>query len=362
MTGDIPCVRSHVRPLLGMGLVIAALMVLGWGTFVFVVLPGDYLMGGQVVFGTGLALTAFTLGVRHGFDPDHIAAIDNTTRKLVTENGRPPVTVGFWFALGHSTIVVVAVVLLAAGLNVFARQITADQSALQSVAGLWGILVSALFLLLIGAINLASMRGIWQVFRGMRRGVFDEAELEQLLVHRGVLNRILGPVARRVDRPAKMYVVGLLFGLGFDTATTIALFVIGGTAALTAPWYVVLVLPILFTAGMTLVDTLDGVIMHHAYAWAFAAPVRKVYYNLTITIISVAVAFLVGGLGLAGLAAEMLDAESGWLGWVAGLNIDHLGYVIVAVLLFTWLVAYAYWKLARVEARHASAPGSIRKH
>lgn len=361
MSGRVVFRRSNLAPLLGMGLVIAALFALGWGTFVFVVLPGDYLMGGQVVFGTGLALTAFTLGVRHGFDPDHIAAIDNTTRKLVTENDRHPVTVGFWFALGHSTVVVVAVVLLAAGLNVFARQLTTDQSTLQSLAGVWGILVSAVFLLLVGAINLASMRGIWRVFQGMRGGALDEAELERLMVHRGVLNRILGPVARRVDRPGKMYVIGLLFGLGFDTATTIALFVIGGTAALSAPWYVVLVLPVLFTAGMTLVDTLDGIIMHHAYAWAFAAPVRKVYYNLTITIISVAVAFLVGGLGLMGLAADAWGVESGWLGWAAGLDIHNLGYVIVAVLLFTWLVAYAYWKLARVETRYAAA-GHGRRH
>jgi high-affinity nickel-transport protein len=343
---------SNLKPLLVMAAVILGLLLLGWGVFFVVVLPGHYLMGGQTVFGTGLAVTAFTLGIRHGFDPDHIAAIDNTTRKLVSENYQP-VTVGFWFALGHSTVVIVTVVLLAMGLNVLAQQITVEQSTLTSVAGIWGILVSGLFLLLIGTINLLSLQAVWRLFRGMRNGQFNETELEHALQNRGVLNRILGPVARRVDRPCKMYVVGILFGLGFDTATTIALFVVGGAAALTAPWYVVLVLPVLFTAGMTLVDTLDGIIMHHAYAWAFAAPVRKIYYNLTITIISVAVAFLVGTVGLTTLVAELFHVRSGPLGWIAGLNIENLGYGIVAILLFTWLAAYGYWKIAGVETRYS---------
>lgn len=352
-----PPTSSKLTALIGMGVVNAALFILGWGAFFLVVLPGDYIMGGQVVFGTGLAVTAFTLGLRHGFDPDHIAAIDNTTRKLVAEDGQHPVTVGFWFALGHSTVVVVTVLLLVAGLNVLASQITLEHSTLTSIASVWGVLVSGVFLLLIGLINLVSLQGIWRVFRGMHSQKLDEAELERMLTNRGVLNRILGPVARRVDKPWKMYVVGLLFGLGFDTATTIALFVIGGTAALTAPWYVVLVLPILFTAGMTLVDTLDGVIMHHAYAWAFASPVRKVYYNLTITIISVAVAFLVGGLGLIGLAAEAFPGSSGLLGWIAALDIENLGYVIVAILVFTWLAASAYWRIAKVESRYSGDGG-----
>lgn len=347
-------VRAGVtRPLIGMGLVITAMLALGWGTFFLVVLPGGYLVDGQHVFGTGLAITAFILGVRHGFDPDHIAAIDNTTRKLVGEGGRP-VTVGFWFALGHSTVVVVTVVLLAAGLNVLAVQLTSNDSALHQVAGVWGVLVSGVFLLLIGIINLASLGGIWRVFRGMRSGHLDEQQLERALEARGIMARILGPVSRRVDRPWKMYVVGVLFGLGFDTATTIALFMVGGTMALTAPWYIVLVLPILFTAGMLIVDTLDGVVMHHAYAWAFAAPVRKVYYNLTITTISIAVAFLVGTVGLGGLLAQAVDTRSGVLGWLAGLDIENLGYLIVLVLILAWAVSFAYWKLARVESRFAA--------
>lgn len=338
------------RPLAGMAVVIVVLLVLGWGTFFAVVLPGGYLMGGQAVFGTGMAITAFTLGLRHAFDPDHIAAIDNTTRKLVGD-GRRPVTVGFWFALGHSTVVIFTVVLITAGLNLLAAQVTADDSALQSVAGVWGVLVSGVFLLVIGFINLASLQGIWRAFRDLRTGELDEQQLEQSLQARGLLARILGPLTRRVDKPWKMYIIGILFGLGFDTATTIALFIVGGAAALTAPWYVVLVLPVLFTAAMTLVDTLDGVIMHHAYAWAFAAPVRKVYYNLTVTLISIAVAFLVGFVGLGGLLAQALHAETGPLGWVAGLELENLGYVIFIVLVLAWAGAYAYWKLARIETR-----------
>lgn len=354
-----PAISGHLKAFIGMGAVIATLLILGWGTFALVVLPGGYLMGGQIVFGTGLAVTAFTLGLRHGFDPDHIAAIDNTTRKLISEDHPHPVSVGFWFALGHSTVVIVTVLLLAAGLNVLADQITLERSALTSIASAWGMLVSGMFLLLIGLINLVSLQGIWRVFRGMRGTQIDEPELERLLRGRGVLNRILGPVARRVDRPWKMYLVGLLFGLGFDTATTIALFVIGGTASLTAPWYVVLVLPILFTAGMTLVDTLDGVIMHHAYAWAFAAPVRKVYYNLTITLMSIAVAFLVGTIGLSTLAAQTLQSDTGLLGWIAALEVENLGYAIVAILVLTWLLAAAYWKIAKVEARYSGDHSGI---
>ncbi|GAB3519339.1 HoxN/HupN/NixA family nickel/cobalt transporter [Arthrobacter monumenti] len=340
------------KPLIGMGIVIVLLLAGGWGMFFAVVLPGRYVMGSNAVFGTGLALAAFTLGVRHAFDADHIAAIDNTTRKLVND-GKGPVSVGFWFALGHSTVVVVTVVLLAAGLNVLTQQITADDSAFLSAAGMWGLLISGLFLLLIGAVNVLSLIGILRIFRGMKAGNFDEAQLDKLLDNRGVLNRVLGPVARKVDKPWKMYPVGVLFGLGFDTATTIGLFVVGGTAALTAPWYVVLVLPILFTAGMTLFDTLDGVVMNHAYGWAFAAPVRKIYYNLTVTIISIAVAFLVGGVGLTSLLAQWLRADTGPLAWIAAINLENLGYIIVAILLLSWLVAFGYWRLAKLEARYS---------
>ena len=340
------------RSLIGMGAVIVLLLTVGWGMLFLVVLPGHYVVGDRALFGLGLAITAFTLGIRHALDADHIAAIDNTTRKLVAD-GRRPVSVGFWFALGHSTVVIVAVSLLAAGLNVLAEQMTEDDSTLTSLAGMWGVLFSGIFLMLIGALNLASLRGIWRVFREMKRGRFDEAELEKQLNDRGVLNRILGPVARRVDKPWKMYPVGVLFGLGFDTATTIGLFVIGGNAALIAPWYVVLVLPILFAAGMTLFDTLDCVLMNRAYEWAYARPVRKVYYNLAVTVMSVTVAFLVGGIGLIGLLAQWLQVNSGPMAWLASIDLENFGFVIVGIFLVTGLCAFGYWKLGRVEERYS---------
>ncbi len=342
------------KPLIAMSMAIISLFAIGWGAFFWIVLPGNFFLPGGGAFSTGLAITAFTLGLRHGFDPDHIAAIDNVTRKLMTD-GKRPVTVGFWFALGHSSVVVVTVALLAAGLNALARELSVEQSTFTAIAGTWGILVSGIFLLVIGIINLVSLADIWKIFRGMRSGVApDDSQIDDALARRGLLARILGPISRRVDKPWKMFPVGVLFGLGFDTATTIALFAIGGTAALTAPWYVVLILPILFTAGITLVDTLNGVVMHHAYAWAFAAPVRRIYYNLTITLISVAVAFLVGGVGLLSLMARTLGSSTGALGWIASLEFENLGFFIVGVLVLTWIVAMAYWKLARVEVRYGA--------
>lgn len=341
------------RSLIRMGVVIALLLVIGWGMLFLVVLPGQYFVGDHSLFGLGLAVTAFTLGIRHAFDADHIAAIDNTTRKLVAD-GRRPVSVGFWFALGHSSVVVFAVSLLAAGLNVLATQRADGGSALATVTGTWGVLVSGFFLMLIGVLNLVSLQRIWRVFRQMKSGHHDDAQLEKHLNERGLLNRILGPVARRVDKPWKMYPVGVLFGLGFDTASEIGLFVIGGSAALVAPWYVVLVLPILFTAGMTLFDTLDGVLMNRAYEWAYARPVRKVYYNLTVTMMSVAVAFLVGGVGLLGLLNQWLQVKSGPVAWFASINMENFGFVIVGLFLATWLGALGYWKLGRVEERYST--------
>ena len=248
----------------------------------------------------------------------------------------------------------VAVSLLAAGLNVLAEQITEHDSTLTSLASMWGVLFSGIFLMLIGVLNLVSLRGIWRVFRQMKRGRFDEAQLEKQLNDRGLLNRILGPIARRVNKSWKIYPVGVLFCLGFDTAATIGLFVIGGNAALIAPWYVVLVLPILFTAGMTLFDTLDGVLMNRAYEWAYARPVLKVYYNLTVTIMSVAVAFLVGGIGLIGLLDQWLQVNSGPMAWLASIDLENFGFVIVGILLVTWLGAFGYWKLGRIEERYSA--------
>ncbi len=341
-----------MRSVIGMSVAVVALHILGWGTLLLFVAPGHYVIEGSV-FGVGLGVTAYTLGMRHAFDADHIAAIDNTTRKLVAESGKRNVqTVGFWFALGHSTVVFVLVALLAFGVRALASGLEDDNSALQRWTGLWGTSVSGTFLILIGLLNLASLVGIWRVFRQMRRGEYDEAQLERQLDSRGLLNRVLRPVIGLVRRPRHMYPVGVLFGLGFDTVTEVGLLVIAGGAAATGlPWYSILVLPVLFSAGMALFDSLDGSFMSFAYDWAFAVPVRKIYYNLVVTGLSVAVALLIGGQEIVSIFAEKLEVESGIVAWIGNLDLGDLGYIIVSLFVLTWAVAIAVWRVAGVERR-----------
>ncbi len=341
-----------MRSVIGMAVTVVALHVLGWGTLLLFVAPGHYLIQGSV-FGVGLGVTAYTLGMRHAFDADHIAAIDNTTRKLVAEYGKQKTqTVGFWFALGHSTVVFVLVVLLAFGVRALAADLENEDSALQRWTGLWGTSVSGTFLILIGLLNLASLVGIWRVFRRMRRGEVDEAQLERQLDSRGLLNRVLRPVIGLVRKPRHMYPVGVLFGLGFDTVTEVGLLVIAGGAAATGlPWYSILVLPVLFSAGMALFDALDGSFMSFAYDWAFAKPVRKIYYNLVVTGLSVAVALLIGGQEIVSIFAEKLEVESGVIGWVGNLDLGDLGYIIVGLFVLTWVVAIGIWRFGGVERR-----------
>ncbi|QLY34066.1 HoxN/HupN/NixA family nickel/cobalt transporter [Nocardia huaxiensis] len=335
-----------------MGLAVLALHILGWGTLLFLVVPGHYEVQGAV-FGVGLGVTAYTLGMRHAFDADHIAAIDNTTRKLVAENGRAKThTVGFWFALGHSTIVFVMVGLLALGVRALAGPLEDEGSALHTWTGLWGTSVSGTFLIAIGLLNLVSLIGIWRVFKRMRGGDLDEERLERELNDRGLLNRILGPVVRLVRKPWQMYPVGVLFGLGFDTVTEVGLLVIAGGAAATGlPWYSILVLPVLFSAGMALFDSLDGSFMSYAYDWAFARPVRKIYYNLVVTGLSVTVALLIGVQEIVSIFVEKLGITSGFVGWVGSLDLGDLGFIIVGLFILTWAVAVAVWRLTDMEAR-----------
>jgi nickel/cobalt transporter (NiCoT) family protein len=241
-----------------MAAAIVTLHVVGWGVLGGVVAPANYHVGQGQVFGIGLGVTAYTLGMRHAFDADHIAAIDNTTRKLMAD-GQRPVSVGFWFSLGHSSVVFGLCALLALGVRTLAGQVENDQSALQQTTGLIGTTVSGVFLLVIGVLNLVVLRQIVGLFRRMREGAFDEETLEAHLNNRGFMNRILGGATRAVSKPWHMYPVGLLFGLGFDTATEVSLLVLaGGAAAFSLPWYASLVLPILFAAGMSLLDTIDG--------------------------------------------------------------------------------------------------------
>lgn len=337
----------------GLFLVIAALHVLAWGALLVAVVPAHYAVGSQV-FGLGLGVTAYTLGLRHAFDADHIAAIDNTTRKFIAD-GRRPVSVGFWFALGHSTVVVVLALLISTGSR-WVSTLSSDGSSTHEALGVVGTSVSGLFLYLIAALNLIALVGIARVWRAARRGRFDEQELEAELNSRGVLSRFLAPLMRAVSRPVQMYPLGLLLGLGFDTATEVLLLALAGNGASSGlPWFAVLVLPLLFAAGMTLLDTADGAFMNVAYEWAFARPVRKIFYNLTITGLSVAVAALIGTVELVGVLREQLDLSDPVTGWISELDLNTVGFVIVGLFVVVWLAAVAYWKLAGVEDRWSLA-------
>ena len=252
--------------------VVAVLHAVGFGTLILVVAPHRYQVGAQVL-SIGLGVTAYMLGLRHAFDADHIAAIDNVTRKLTADGARPK-SVGFWFALGHSAMVVVLALLVVAAART-ASVLLDDDSPTRHALGVAGTLASGGFLYLIGIVNVVALVGIWRVLAGLRAGRFDERELENQLDNRGVLARVLRPVMRRISRPAQMFAVGVLFGLGFDTATEVALLALAGTgAAAGLPWYAVLTLPVLFAAGMSLMDGLDGLFMSVAYDWAFAHPIR----------------------------------------------------------------------------------------
>ena len=238
-----------------MSAVVLLLNLVGWGVLVAFVAPHDYRVGEAGVFGIGLGVTAFLLGARHAFDADHIAAIDNTARKLVGE-GKPALGTGFWFSLGHSSVVFGLSLLLAIGVKVLAGPVQDESSALQHTLGVFGTLVAGSFLIVIGLMNLSALFGIVHVYRHMKAGTFDEEHLEHHLHNRGFLARIFKRTMRRVSKPWHLYPVGLLMGLGFDTATQVALLVLaGGTAAFALPWYAIMVLPVLFAAGMTLFDT-----------------------------------------------------------------------------------------------------------
>ena len=349
--------------LAGMTGFIVLLHVGGFGILFGLVAPAHYSLGGDhPTFTIGVGVLAYTFGLRHAFDADHIAAVDNTTRKLLSDNaerealGQPnqrrPLSVGFWFSLGHSTIVFALAFLLALGVKALASPVENDGSTLHSVTGGIGASVSGIFLWILGILNLVVLLGIIKVFREMRIGTYDEQTLEDQLNKRGFMNRFLGGLTKSVRKPWHIYPIGVLFGLGFDTATEVGLLVLaGGAAAFNLPFYTILVLPILFAAGMCLMDTADGVFMNAAYGWAFAKPVRKVFYNITITSISVAVALIIGTVELVGVLADQANITSGPLGWIANINLDYAGYAIVGLFFVSWLIALAVWRFGRIESR-----------
>jgi nickel/cobalt transporter (NiCoT) family protein len=354
------------RSLVAMGTVIVLLHVVGFVLLFGVVAPQHYHLGGDhPVFTVGVGVLAYTFGLRHAFDADHIAAVDNTTRKLLGDNltreaagegrQRKPLSVGFWFSLGHSTIVFLLAFLLSIGVKSLVGPVSDDSSRLHTITGVIGPSVSGVFLWVLGLLNLVALLGILRVFREMRTGHYDEAELEKQLDSRGFMNRFLGGLTKSITKPWQIYPVGVLFGLGFDTATEVGLLVMaGGAAAFNLPFYSILLLPILFAAGMCLMDTTDGVFMNAAYGWAFARPVRKVFYNLTITSISVLVALVIGTIELVGVLADRFGITSGPLAAVAGIDLDYAGYAIVGLFVLSWLVALAIWRFGRIEEKWSS--------
>jgi high-affinity nickel-transport protein len=332
--------------------VILLLHILGFGIFIAFVVPGHY-----KGLGIGVSALAYTLGLRHAFDADHISAIDNTTRKLMNERrevkgSKRPLSVGYYFSLGHSTIVIA----IGAGLIIAEKAVygavSNNGSGLEQFGGIFGTIVSASFLYLIAVLNIVILAGIVRVFVAMRRGTYDEAELEAQLNSRGLMYRFFGKWMKSITKEWQMYPVGVVFGMGFDTATEVALL---ATTALLAsqalPWYSIMCLPILFTAGMSLMDTADGLFMNAAYGWAFFNPVRKVYYNLAITGLSVAICFFIGTIEVLGLLPMELHIRGSFWNFMANFNINTAGFVIVGMFVATWAVALAIWKYAHIEER-----------
>jgi high-affinity nickel-transport protein len=340
--------------------VVGALHVAGFAVLAVLVAPGHLRLGTTGTFTVGIGITAYTLGMRHAFDADHISAIDNTTRKLMNE-GKRPLSVGFWFSLGHSTIVFALAALISIGVRSLDGPVEHEHSGLHALTGWIGTTVSGSFLYLIAAVNLAILVGILKVFREMRTGRYDEAALERQLGSRGLMNRFFGRMTRAVSRPQQMYPVGLLFGLGFDTATEVTLLVIAGSAgAAGLPWYATLCLPILFAAGMSLLDSIDGTFMNFAYGWAFSQPVRKVFYNLMITGLSVAVALVIGTVELGGLIAQHLNLSGAFWSWFESIDINFLGFLIVGMFLATWAIALSVWHFGNLEERWSHRLGESR--
>jgi nickel/cobalt transporter (NiCoT) family protein len=345
------------RTLVLMGAVVVFLHVAGFLTLILLVTPAHYRLGAGGAFSVGIGVTAYTLGLRHAFDADHISAIDNTTRKLMSE-GKRPLSVGFWFSLGHSTVVFALALLLAVGIRSLGGPIANGGSSLHRVTGWLGTVVSGGFLYAIAALNLIILVGIVKVFAGMRRGDYDEPALEAQLHSRGLMNRFLGRFTRAISKPQQIYPIGLLFGLGFDTASEVALLVLaGGAAGAGLPWYAILCLPILFAAGMSLMDTIDGSFMNFAYGWAFSRPVRKVFYNIAITGLSVAVALVIGTIELGGLLAEHLRLSGSFWVWWESIDINVLGFLIVGLFVLTWVLALAVWRFGRIEERWNASVG-----
>jgi high-affinity nickel-transport protein len=347
--------------------VVLAVNAAGWLVYLLVVMPHhfDYRGVGAsrgLGVGLGVAVTAWFLGFRHAFDADHISAIDNTTRKLMAD-GQRPLGSGFFFSLGHSTIIVaVGVGITIAAKAVFGAVVN-PSSAYETAGGAAGTILSASFLYLIAALNLIVLAGIFKVFRDMRRGVYDETQLEAQLQARGLMYRFFGRFMRSINHTWQLYFVGVVFGIGFDTATEVVLLSATAYAAIQGlPYYAVLALPALFCGGLMLFDTLDGCFMNFAYGWAFARPVRKVYYNLVVTGLSIGAAFIIGTIELLGILTTEAHLHGPFWDTMANFNINVAGFCIAGLFVAVWASALAYWRWGNVEARWStSVPPSTKR-
>lgn len=335
-----------MQPFLGLlgSLILANVAAWAWAIVAFLDQP--------VLLGT--ALLAWSLGLRHAVDADHIAAIDNVTRKLM-QAGQRPVTVGLFFALGHSAVVALVVAGLAAATPLLGERL----EAFKEIGGLIGTLASALFLFAIAIVNLVILRSLWRIYRRVQAGgPYAEQDLDAVLRGGGMLVRLCRPLFRLITRPWHMLLLGFLFGLGFDTATEVALLGLAASqAAHGLPLWSIMVLPVLFAAGMALVDTADGALMARAYGWAYVKPVRKLYYNLTITSVSVVFAVVVGSIEVLGLLGERLGSSGTFWDMIGGLNdnADSLGFVIIGVFVSIWIGAVAFYRYRRGDEVDAAA-------
>ena len=310
----------------------------------------------SVLVYAGAGALAYSFGLRHAFDADHIAAIDDTTR-LMLAKGKKPLALGLFFSLGHSTIVLG----LSIGIAFAAKQAVKFQKDFAETGGIIGASVSAFFLYLVGILNLVILVGIVKVWRKAKTGKFSHEHLQDLLNERGLMNRVFrGFFKKGFDKSWQIYPVGVLFGLGFDTATEVALLALSATAAVgtvggTLPPLAIIALPLIFAAGMSLMDALDGIFMTKAYSWAFTSPLRKIYYNLTTTGLSIFVALVIGTIELVGVLAEKTNIDNYQpFGWIASIDLGNVGIFIVISFVLAWVLSIAVWRLGRYEQRFSS--------
>ena len=351
--------RQELPSLIGVFSVVAFLHIAGWGLFIHFNSNPAYSSltdsSGALVY-AGAGALAYSFGLRHAFDADHIAAIDDTTR-LMLAKGKNPLALGLFFSLGHSTIVLA----LCIGVAFAARQAAKFQKDFAETGGLIGASVSTVFLYLVGILNLVILIGIVKVWKQAKTGKFSHQHLTDLLNERSLMRRVFkGAFKKGFDNSRQLYPVGVLFGLGFDTATEVALLALSATAAVGTvggflPPLAIIALPLIFAAGMTLMDSLDGIFMTKAYAWAFTSPLRKIYYNITTTGLSIFVAFVIGTIQFVGVLSDKTNIDNYQpFTFIAGLDLNRVGFFIVASFVGAWLISVLIWRLGNYEARYSS--------